>query len=157
MPDMSASIRYKFTQSFDVPAEQAYLWCTDFRPQDHQLMRHGNADREVIHVSDDVVILQEVFHTPKGDLEKQKLVHLYPDILSWVSTHVSGSNKYSQFRYHIIPKLDGSRLEYEALHVEHSNLTTAEVEPLSERLCREDAEAWRLLATAMTKDFIKQV
>jgi hypothetical protein len=154
---MPVSIRYRFNQSFDAPKEQAYLWCTDFTPQDHQLMRHGNADRQVIHVSDDVVILQEVFHTPNGAVEKQKLVHLYPDSLSWVSTHVSGPNKYSQFRYHILPKLDGSRLEYEALHVEHGNLTAAEVAALSERLCREDAEAWRLLAAAMAKDFAKPV
>jgi hypothetical protein len=150
---MPASIRYRFTQQFLVPAKDAYLWCTDFAPQDHKLMGDETATRQIVNVTEGMIILNEVFHTVNGDFEKQKLVHLYPQSRSWVSTHLTGPNKHSQFTYRITPEKGGSKLEFTALHIEHGeNLTATEIKALGERLCREDAEAWRLLAAAMAKD-----
>jgi hypothetical protein len=154
---MPASIRYRFTQKFAFSAKDAYDWCTDFEPQDHKLMGDETATRQIVNVAEGMVILNEVFQTPNGDFEKQKIVHLYPQSRSWVSTHLTGPNKHSQFTYQITPEKGGSKLEFTALHIDYGkNLTTAEVKTLSERLCREDAEAWRLLAEAMTKDLRKQ-
>lgn len=155
---MPVSVRYRFTQVFAVPPESAFLWCTDFTPQDHQLMGHKNAERQVIHVCDGVVLLQEIFHTSSGDVEKQKLVHVYPKELRWVSTHLTGPNKHSQFSYKISREKGGSKLDYDALHVENQNaLNNAEADALAEHLCREDSAAWSLLAQAMAKDLLKPV
>ena len=55
-------------------------------------MGEENAKREVTPLSDNALILKETFHTKTGDIGKQKLVHLYPDQLSWVSTHLAGQN-----------------------------------------------------------------
>lgn len=155
---MPVSIRYRFTQTFHFSAKDAFDWCTDFAPQDHALMGDPNAERKVVHVSEGVMVLEEVFHTAEGDVSKQKLVTLYPDRLSWASTHLTGPNKHSQFLYQITIVKGGSQLEFTGLHIDYGkNLTAAEVAALSERLCREDAEAWRLLAAAMAKDFAKPV
>ena len=153
---MSASIRYRFTQKFPYPPKAAFDWCTDFAPQDHTLMGDPNAERKVIPMSKGVLILDEVFHTPNGDVLKQKLVTLYPDRLSWVSTHLTGPNKHSQFTYQITPIKGGSQLEFTGLYIEYGKkLTAVEVKLLSERFCKEDADAWGLLAAAMVKDLGK--
>jgi hypothetical protein len=153
---MPASIRYRFTQKFTFSAKDAYDWCTDFAPQDHMLMGDPSAERKIVQVAEGVIVLDEIFHTSTGDAAKQKLVHLYPQNFSWVSTHLTGPNKHSQFTYQITPTKDGSKLEFTAHHIEPKNLTTTEAKALGERLCREDAEAWRLLAVAMAKDLRKQ-
>jgi hypothetical protein len=155
---MPVSIRYRFTQKIPVQAKAAFDWCTDFTPNDHALMGDLQSERKITRISDGVMVLDEVFRISEGEVVKQKLVTLYPDRLFWVATHLTGPNQYSQFTYQITPENGGSQLEFTALNIEHDkNLTKAEVAALSERLCREDAEAWRLLATAMTKDLIKQV
>jgi hypothetical protein len=149
---MFSSILYRFIQKFPFPAKAAFEWCTDFVPQDHTLMGDPTGERKIHPVSEGVLILDETFHSPDGDVAKQKLVTLYPDRMFWVSTHLTGPNKHSQFTYQITQIKGGSQLEFTGLHIEHRKLTVSEVKELSERLCKEDAEAWRLLAQAMTKD-----
>jgi hypothetical protein len=149
---MTSSIRYRFTQKFPFPAKAAFEWCTDFAPQDHTLMSDPTGERKILPVSEGVLILDETFHSQDGVVAKQKLVTLYSDRMFWVSTHLTGPNKHSQFTYQITPIKGGSQLEFTGLHIEHRKLTASEVKKLSERLCKEDAEAWRLLAQAMTKD-----
>ena len=64
-----------------------------------------DAKRTVTWLTESTVILKETFPTNSGTIEKEKLVHLYPDRLMWVSTHLSGPNKYSQFLYQITPEV----------------------------------------------------
>jgi hypothetical protein len=150
---MPATIRYRFTQKFHFPAKAAFDWCTDFTSQDHKLMGNLHAERKVVQVSEGIMVLEEVFHMADGKIFKQKLITLYPDRLFWVATHLIGPNRHSQFTYQINPCNSGSQLEFTALHIEHDkNFTETEAKALAERLCREDAEAWRLLAAAMAKD-----
>ena len=108
MKIMSTVVPYHFSQSFQVSAQKAYQWSTDFTPEDHILMGEENAERQVIQLSDNTTILKETFRTNTGDIAKQKLVHLYPDQLSWVSTHLTGPNKHSQFICIISPKDNNS-------------------------------------------------
>ena len=154
---MPIAVRYKFSQDFPVPPKEAYVWCTDYTAQDHALMGNGNAERQVVHLTDGVVVLKDVFHTNGGVVEKQKLVHLYPDRLRWVSTHLVGSNKYSQFTYEISAQGNGSRLNFTALHIDHEKerLSKEEAEALAESLCEADAKIWKILAEAMTKELCK--
>ena len=151
---MPCSIRYRFSQRFSVPARKAYEWCTDFGPKDHALMGDEAAERQITHLTDTTIILTDIFHTGKGKVEKQKLVQLYPDRLRWISTHLTGPNKYSQFIYEISAEDNGaSRLDFTALHLEYEKkLDSEDIKSLADKLKEEDSKAWKLLAKAMTKE-----
>jgi hypothetical protein len=150
---MPSSIRYCFSQRFSVSAREAYDWCTDYAPQDHVLMGDESAERQITRLTEDTVILTDIFHVGTGTVEKQKVVHLYPDSLRWVSTHLTGPNKYSQFIYEISAEgNDASRLDFTALHLEYATLDSEDVKSLADKLRREDSGAWKLLAKAMAKE-----
>jgi hypothetical protein len=152
------SVRCRFRQRFVVSAREAFEWCTAFDPADHALMGEESAKRQVNRLADGAVLLTDTFCTPKGLVEKQKLVQLFPDWMFWTSTHLTGPNRHSQFLYQISPEGDGaSQLDFTALHLEYGkeDLGEAAVKLFAEKLCREDSEAWALLAKAVAKDFGK--
>jgi hypothetical protein len=153
---MPVTIRYGFSQNFAVLPKQAYLWCTDFSSQDPQLLGYVIAERQVAPLSDGLILLVDVSHAAQGSVEKQKLVHLYPDQLSWVLTHITGPTKHSQFRYEIIEDASGCHLNYEALHVEYEKdgMTQDEKLQLAKTLCKKDSDMWQLLAVAMQQEFL---
>jgi hypothetical protein len=145
---MPVIVKYHFSQRLPLPAKEAFDWCTDFDPSDHALMGDENAERQITQLARGLVILKDTFQTPQRTIEKQKLVHLYPDQLTWVSTHLTGPNKHSQFLYVITPQgKDACILNFTALHVEYDEKVDAEL--LAAKLCKEDADAWKLLAKAM--------
>jgi len=149
------TIRYSFSQRFSIPATEAYRWCTDYAPQDNALM-HENARREIQRFSEGTVILTDTYHDRDVATSKQRLVHLYPERLSWTSTHVAGPNKHSQFLYEIIPEEENySHLNFIAAHVEYCDfrkLNKKEIRMLASRLRKEDSSAWRLLAKEMERE-----
>ena len=148
---MALAVRYYFSQRFAVSAQRAFEWCIDFDPKDHSLMGNTNAKRQISHITEDTIILTDVFPSSSGTLEKQKLVQLYPNRLSWTSTHLTGPNKYSQFLYKITAEGKGfSALNFTALHIEYDEKADAKL--LADRLCKEDAAAWKLLAKAMEEE-----
>jgi hypothetical protein len=152
---MPVSVRYRFTQDLPLPPKEAYLWCTNYTEQDHALMGNANAERQITPLTDTALILKDIFHTGNGDVEKQKLVCLYPDRLCWVSTHLTGATKYSQFIYQISAKDDGkSQLEFTALHIdqEKEHLTDKEAQALAASLSASDAKIWKQLAFEMKKN-----
>ena len=154
MNQIALAVRYYFSQRFNVSAQRAFDWCTDFDPKDHDLMGNANAKRQISNITDDTIILNDVFSSPSGPIEKQKLVHLYPNRLSWTLTHLTGPNKYSQFLYKITSQGKGfSTLNFTGLHIEYDE--KVDTEQLAGRLCREDADAWKLLAKAMEGDLKK--
>jgi hypothetical protein len=67
-------------------------------------MDEENAERHITRITVRTLILNDTFHLSGGAVEKQKLVQLYPEKLSWTSTHLTGPNMYSQFLYRITPK-----------------------------------------------------
>jgi len=152
---MLHSIRYEFSQRFFVPARQAYEWCTDYCSQDHMLMGEGNAERSVEHLTENSIVITDIFHTDEGVVEKQKLVQLYPDRLSWISTHLTGPNKYSQFIYEISAEDNNtSLLGFTALHLEYEmqEMDEKEIRVLADKLLKEDSTAWKRLAKAMIEE-----
>jgi len=115
------------------------------------LMGDKTAERKIIHLANGAVILQDSFNNVAETIEKQKLVHIYPDQYTWTSTHLTGPNKHSQFLYQITPQdKDVSVITFTALHLEYDE--NIDTKLLAERLCKEDAYAWKLLAAAMAKD-----
>ncbi len=157
---MPNAIRYNFRQKFDASARDAFAWCTEYTSgsTDHMLMGDKNAERQVTRVAESTVILTDTFHTDKGDIEKQKLVHFYPDRLSWNAIHMTGPNKYSQFLYEIFPDGENvSHIDFTGLHLDygHKDLGRAKAKALAEKLCKDDSESWKLLAKALAKDLSK--
>ena len=151
---MPLSVRYKFSQRFRVPAHKAFEWCTSFDPQDHFLMGAKGAERRVTLITKGTIILQDAFPSKTGKIEKQKLVQLYPETLSWVSTHLTGPNQYSQFLYQISTRgKSASILEFTGLHLDYEG--KEDTQSLAARLRREDAAAWKLLAKTMEKELKK--
>ena len=64
---------------------------------------------------------------------------------------MTGPNRHSQFLYKITPQgKDASFLTFTALHLEYNEIEDAEL--LAERLCNEDAYAWKLLTAAMADE-----
>jgi len=154
---MVYSIRYHFRQCFSVPDHEAYRWCTNYDSRDHTLM-HQDAERQIIQTSDATIILTDIFHTNDGRVEKQKLIQLYPNWLSWISTHLSGPNKYSQFIYRITARNDNaSDLDFTALHLEYEKayMDNKSIKLLSDKLRKEDSAVWKLLAKEMKKEIGK--
>lgn len=154
---MLYSIRYHFSQHFSVPACKAYRWCTNYDSQDHTLM-HEDAERQIMQISDATIILIDIFHTNNGRVEKKKLIQLYPDWLSWISTHLSGPNKHSQFIYNITAEGDNaSKLDFTALYIEHEKkyLDDKSIRLLSDKLKKEDSAVWKLLSREMKTELGK--
>ncbi|MDR0373689.1 MAG: hypothetical protein LBI79_09125 [Nitrososphaerota archaeon] len=149
---MSVAVHYRFSQHFAVSANDAYLWCTDFNPHDPVLMGEPNTKRQITQLTENLLILKETCPTEHGTVAKEKIIHLYPDRLMWVSMHLSGPNKYSQFIYEISAEKGGSTLAFTAHHIEHQKLTKKETDQLAEELCKYDSGVWLLLAKAMKKE-----
>jgi hypothetical protein len=155
---MAYSVVYNFTQRFAFPARKVYQWCTDFNPGDYELMGDKEAKRSITRVTECTVLLTDTFPIEGGTVEKQKIVQLYPDQMFWTSTHLTSPNKYSQFLYQVSAEGDNvSQLDFKANHLEYpkENLDKAAIKLLAEKLCKEDSEAWRLLAKAMEKELCK--
>jgi hypothetical protein len=157
---MAQPIQYHFSQCFNVPALKAYEWCTNYDPQDHALMR-VNAKREILRVSDSTIVLTDVYYDKKQGIEKQKLVCLYPNQLTWTSTHLTGPNKYSQFLYQIVPENKRvCRLDFTGLQIQlicKKRFNRKGIELLAEKLRSEDSAVWRLLATEMEREFREKI
>ena len=148
---MPLTARYPFRQHFAVSAKEALQWCTSFDPHDHVLMGNQGVERQVSIIAEGTIILKDLFHKATGTIEKEKLVQLYPDQLSWVSTHLTGPNRYSQFLYKISADgKEGSILDFTGLHLGY--VVKIGAEELAQKLCADDAAAWKLLAKAMEKE-----
>ena len=157
---MPRSLHYHFSQRFNVPAAKAYKWCTNYSPEDHVLMGTANAKREILRISESTILLTDTYYSKNDSVTKQRLVCLYPNRLSWASTHLTGPNKYSQFLHEIVPESKGTcRLEFTGLQIEYNNeesLNKKEVEILARKLRKEDSATWKLLAAAMEREFMKK-
>ena len=153
---MAHSIRYRFAQRFNVSAREAYDWCTDYSPGDMTLMQEQNATRDVRQVSEDTILLNDTYTVGGERVTKQKLVCLYPDRLTWTSTHLTGPNKYSQFLYEITPDTERTcLLKFTWLFLDYNiekRGDEKENDLLAKKLEKMDSENWRLLAREMEKE-----
>ena len=120
-------------------------------PGDMALMREENATREVQHISDDVILLNDTYTIEEKTIVKQKLVCLYPHRLTWTSTHLTGPNRHSQYLYEIVPQNDGQCcLNFTGLYLDHSIKEGAEGQ--ATRLKKMDSDNWKLLAKELEQD-----
>jgi len=148
------STRYEFSQHFDVPAAQAFTWCTDYDPEDHNLM--GNKGyRKVTRVSDDTVILEDTSYPHGKAVTKRKLIKIDKTRMTYFNFHLTGSNKNSLYFYRIIPEPNGkSRLEYTGYELTYPKKapTTKELAATSEADAATRTKEWGRLAKAMERE-----
>jgi len=157
---MPRPIYYHFQQRFNVFARKAYEWCTNYAPGDQALMGEKDASRKIEHFTERTVILTDTFNVGTiSQIEKQKLVQLYPEMLFWTSTHISGPAKHSQFIYKITSEGDDtSQLDFTGILLDYADKKVSEADAvkLAEKECKDDAGAWVLLAKAMEQDLCKK-
>lgn len=157
---MPTPVYYHFQQRFNVSASKAYEWCTNYAPGDHALMGEKDASRKIEFFTERTVILTDKFNIgTKNQIEKQKLVQLYPEMLFWTSTHISGPARHSQFIYQITAEGDNtSHLDFTGLFLDytHEGMSEADAVKLAKKTCKADAAAWVLLAKAMEQDVGKR-
>jgi hypothetical protein len=149
---MAFTIRYGFSQKFNFPAEEVFKWCTDYRTGDLGLMAE-EGKRSVERVSKDTFLLVDSYQQGEKIVRKKKVVNLYPESLSWVSTHLIGNTRYSQFLYRVSPiSASSSRVDFTGFQVEYDDKKKRSADSRSEELRKEDSHAWELLAKEMEKD-----
>ena len=153
---MPTPIYYHFQQHFNVAARKAFEWCTTYTPGDHALMGEKDVSRKIENITDRTIILTDTFNIgADNQIEKQKLVQIYPEILFWTSTHLTGPVKHSQFIYRITAgAVDNSHLDFTGLLLDYENekISDADAAQLSEKAREQDAGSWALLAKAMEQD-----
>lgn len=155
LPEAHAVADYTFRQRFRVPAARAFRWCLEFTPED-LADPPENGRRKVGWISPQTVVLDDSFPGTRGRrVRKVKLVQIYPESQSWVSTHFIGPRRHSQFRYRIVPDgASASALIFEGreLRWDGPKLSPSENRRLAKRLCAEDAALWKSFALKMERD-----
>jgi len=150
----SFSVHYTFSQHFDFPARRAYEWCTDYDPNDWALMG-VKGRRSIRRLNEDTIILTDTHSKGKSKTVRNRLVRLYPEILSWTNTRISTEGRHSQFLYQIFAEHGGSRLVFTGNQIFAGQATRSRRAALAKQLAKEDAALWKNLAKAMAKDLAR--
>jgi lipid A disaccharide synthetase len=153
------SVHFKFSQHFDFSATKAFDWCTDYSPNDLNIMGNGGR-RKVQRLNEDTFILTDEYEMKDEKVLRnrisKKVVRIYPELLSWTNTRISSDGKYTQFLYQIVPEENGSRREYNGSQIFHGKRPARnKLAAMAKRLTAEDSASWRNLARAMAKDLSK--
>jgi len=152
----SFSVHYKFGQHFNFPPKDAYRWCTDYQPEDVELMGEKGS-RKIQRINEDTLVLTDYLISQKGKVTKRRLVRLYPERLSWTNTRMSDKGKHSQFLYEIMHDKGGSKLIFTGSQVfEEPRPSQKKVASIARTLEREDSATWRRLARAMEIDLTRR-
>jgi hypothetical protein len=149
------SLRYRFRQPFDVPAREAFEWCTDFRASDGELFS-GRTLRTVTPLTEDTLVLEDTTYPGGRPRRIRRLVRIDPTERAWTNTHLDGPFRHSQYWYRIVA--DGasrSYLDFRGLRLVRSprRLAPEERERRAEAERRNDSTEWRThLAPALEAD-----
>jgi len=153
-------LTYGFTTKLPVSRALAYLWATDYRPDDLKL-GGLRATRKVERLTQDLILLTDSFDAdpfnsrPGARTVKVKLVHLYPDRWSWTSTHLAGPAQHSQFLYELTTRgTNACTLHFTGSQVERvaRSPTASSLERRTRELKREDSRLWERFAAQLAKD-----
>jgi hypothetical protein len=148
------TIPFRITQAFPVSAAEAYAWATDYDANDIALFgRKGT--RKVIRLTEDTLILDDAIVYDDGKkVKSKKLIHLYPERLTWVSTHLDGPTQHSQLTYEITPRgKNGSQLTYSGHRLESAKKATAKlVKTRTAEVEKMAGGAWKKLAEALVAE-----
>jgi hypothetical protein len=147
-------VKYEFIQPFEVSAQEAFDWCTDYKPFDLALMKEKGV-RRIRKITKDAVLLTETTMKNRQAVRKTKLLRLSRAQLSWTNTHIAGANRHSQFLYRIVSEgRRKSQLSFVGLLIVYSReaLDARALRQIAERERQADSRAWRFLGAAMSND-----
>lgn len=114
-----------------------------------------NGKRSIEKLTDDAFILTDTFNTNQGAVTKTKLVRLRPAEMTWISTHIDGPVKYSQFLYKVTPEgKNKCRVDFDGLHLEPNIMSKKDAAAFARKIRAEDSGAWKNLAKAMEKELL---
>jgi hypothetical protein len=148
------SVRYSFSQRFEVPVEEAFRWSIDYDPGDYAIMGL-EGKRRVKKLTEDTIILEDSRKTEKGWVRRPRLVRINHERRSFSNTHIGGPTPHSQFWYEFFAEGDGgSRLDFTGLFLlpTRKKLSDEEVARIAEEEKRVDSQIWKNLAKAMEAD-----
>lgn len=148
------ALHYRFSQSFPFPASDVFRWVTDYRADD--LGRMGvDGSRGVTRLGPQTFLLRDVYMGGDGRRTvKKKLIHTYPDRMTYTNTQLAGPNVNSQFFYQIVPegghacRLDYTGCEMTDLEDPSPRATAAAAKAAR----RADAALWKRLAKEIARD-----
>lgn len=153
------TVRYGFSQRFRVPAEKAFAWTIDFRPDDFSRMGERGS-REIRPISEGTLLLTDTTFTKGKQVRKAKLINIYPDLLLYLNTHVGGPFRNSQFMYRFLPLgKKASRLDFSGHLVVYSRrpLRSKAIARIAEEERTTDSKIWKHLARAMERDLAPEI
>jgi hypothetical protein len=148
------SVRFKFSQRFPIPVDEAFAWAIDYDPADWKRMGL-EGKRKIKKLTDDAILLEDTRQTADGPVTKTRLVRIDHERRSLSNTHLGGPTPNSQFWYEFFAeKGGGSRLDFTGMLLlpTKKKLSEAEVAKISEEERRADSKVWRNLARAMEEE-----
>jgi hypothetical protein len=148
------SVKYTFNQPLPVPADVAFNWCTDYKPNDLEMMKE-KGERRILRITSDTILLTETTRKRNRLIRKTKLVRLNKPALAWTNTHVAGPNRHSQFLYEIVPEgRSRSQLRFKGLLVHYSKraLRPEQLRKIARAERQTDSTAWHHLAAALQRE-----
>ena len=152
------SVKYAFNQLLAAPAAKAFDWCTDYQPNDFNLMKE-KGKRTIRKLTEDLILLTETSPKKNRSVIKTKLVRLDRAGLSYTNTHILGPNRHSQFLYKIVPEGRArSRLYFRGLLICYSRkpLSKCQLLKIGRDERRMDSTIWHHLAAELRKEAAKR-
>ena len=152
------SIVYAFKVPLPAPADVAYRWATDYRPDDPARMGEVGI-RTIDKLAPDTLLLTDTLRQKGRTVRKTRLVRLRPKERAWTNTHLGGPYRHSQYLYRIVPTgRKTSRLEYAGFQIEYGPaLSAAARARRAKEVRREDRASWTLIVRAMRADLARHV
>lgn len=151
------SIVYAFNVPLPAPADVAYRWATDYRPDDPARMGEVGI-RKIEKIAPDTLLLTDTLRRNGRTVRKTRLVRLRPKERAWTNTHLGGPYRHSQYLYRIVPTgRRTSRLEYTGLQIEYGPALSASARARrAKEARREDRGSWTLIVRAMRADLARR-
>ena len=154
----ASTARYRFSQRFRVPAEKAFAWTIDFRPDDFATMGEKGS-RRIERISEGTYLLTDTKYVKGKVVRKPKLINIHPHLLTYLNTHVGGPTKNSQFVYRFLPLgKRASRLDFSGHVVVYSRrpMSRRSIARIAKEERQADSGVWRHLAKAMEQDLVRK-
>ncbi|MGA8302546.1 MAG: hypothetical protein WA691_04730 [Thermoplasmata archaeon] len=139
---------YEIRRTFNVPADFAYRWCTDFTPEDGKLSQ-GENSRQILRRSSRRVVYEDLYPSPNGWMWSRQTVTLHPPN-RWTAV-AEGNYRHWDLVY-TLRSLGEERTEF-TLHGVRRPQFMSQQNPSQRTLNAELHAMWRNYGIAMEKEY----
>ncbi len=148
MPPATTSVVYEIREVFRVPLDFAYRWCTDFRPDDGERSKEGNA-RQILRKGRRTVVYEDLYPSDHGWMWSRQTVTLRPPD-RWTAV-ADGNYRRWKLVYTLRPLSEG-RTEF-SLRGERRPVHLGTRNPSRRSMHAEFHRMWGNFGRAMEADF----